>query len=79
MRKTRIRVTKKDIIKGRQKSFSSCPVALAMERALGLKVKVGTFYAEVPWYGKVFFTRKTQKFIHNFDSKYKGNPFSFYI
>lgn len=76
--KKRICVTAKDIAKGKRVDANSCPVALALKRALGYLCPVTRSYwrngdDEVPTSDKV------HEFVRKFDQGIAVKPFSFYV
>lgn len=78
----KIRVTPKDILKGRRNIGDSCPIALAIKRRVYYSVHVGrtqlTFYnkKECKSYD---LPPKAIKFINEFDKHKKVKPLTFNI
>ncbi len=79
-----ISVTKRDIAKGVAGEYRSCPVALAINRALKLpnyEAKVHISYCEISYGGtderKFALPAKVQRWIEHFDDTGLGRPFKF--
>jgi hypothetical protein len=77
-----VNVTQRDIERGIRSKCSDCPVALAVKRALGKRVKVfsgvSTSYLYLDHNKKPFpLPASAVEFIDRFDSGHKVEPFTF--
>ena len=83
-----VKVTVKDIRKGKRNEATRCPVALAIKRQIGSDRLV--VYEGFCFIGNRYnlydyritqypFSRHTRNWIHEFDKTGKGKPFSFIL
>lgn len=74
----RIEVTQEDIKKGERHSGISCPIALALKRALpGRHVGVSEETADIGENARVLLPLEAQDFIDDFDDGLGVDPFAF--
>lgn len=80
---TRVDVTLEDIVKGHVRSSCACPVAIALKRAVGHTVTVGTTTFTVhPAQRQFNLPNEVQQFIGQFDRSCVRDaftPFTFHV
>lgn len=82
MKSVTVRVTREDIRKGCRFGGSTCPIALAISRALSLPADVGPNNFQLchePLFGRTNhpLPLSAQRFIDRFDAELAVKPFSF--
>ena len=74
-----VKVTREDIRKGRPGMWHMCPVALALNRAIGGAWSVDGRCAENKDGGRIALPHNVIDFIRRFDELIEGSPFEFHV